>query len=298
MPRLSILDLEQRIDPQGELKKLLTILKENKYQDYNKSFTFVINRNFNLLPFVGTSTTFDEFFRDREIKLSSLQYHGFSDVEATQSLLYVISFYLTYSSWIQSDEYNRKLLFRYMDESKRIAYYLPFIKEVKNLITSMLTLLNYQIIYEEEDNQYGFKTPLIVKRDTDVDSVLPLVDSDIRIDLLSYLDFRVENNLQAKQSILVRLYKTIIDDGKDKYSIKSEDPKLKYQNELYRKISQLYNQTDIRHGGEKIELTDEEKHKYYDMCFYLLLQLIRTPKSIEDMDEIGQKFNPKQKVNP
>lgn len=300
MSRLSILDLEQRIDPLVELRKFLTILKDNQYQDYNKSFISVIDRNFNLLPFVGTSTTFDEFFRNRGVKLSSSEYEWLSGAEATRSLLYVISFYLTYSSWIQFDEDNRKLLFRYMNDKMEKNYYLPFVKEVENLISSMLTLLNYQIIYEEEDNQYGFKAPLIVKRDTDVDSVLPLVDSDIRLDLLSYLDFRVENNLQAKEDILTRLYKTIIDDGKDVYDVKANpsDFKLKYQNELHNKVKQLYNNTRIRHGGKKAELTDDERHKYYDMCFYLLLQLIRTPKSIEDMDEISQKFNPKQKITP
>lgn len=288
MPRLSILDLEQRINPSIEFSKLLNFLSNYPYVD-DKSFIQFINKKINLIPYCGTSLDFQSYFSDRGIDL----YENW-----TEGILYIFSFYETYKSFINVPA-DYKNIYRDVSQYQIENYILPFNIRMKNIVTSLLKGLNYQLIYADKVNQYGFKTPLIVKRDTDVDSVLPLVNSDIRIDLLSYLDFRVENNLQAKEDILTRLYKTIIDDGKDVYDAKANpsDFKLKYQNELHSKIKQLYNNTRIRHGGKKMALTDEERHKYYDMCFYLLLQLIRTPKSIEDMDEISKKFNTKQKVN-
>lgn len=303
MPRLSILDLEQRIEPIKEARKFLQFLKKEPYFSYDQSFVNVMNKNMNILPFAGTSMSFNDFFLERQIDLDVLEpkYHlSINDWMATQILLNMISFYQTYITWLRAHkDHNREIILQQRQYENNC--YWPFVKKIDNLIANTLSLLNYKMEYEEEDNQYGFKTPLIVKRDTDVDSVLPLVDSDIRIDLLSYLDFRVENNLQEKEGILTRLYKTIIDDGKDIYDIKAspDDFKLKYQKELHDRIKLVYNQTNIRHGEQgKIVLTDEEKHKYYDMCFYLLLQLIRTPKSIEDMKKIKDTFAQKQKINP
>lgn len=290
MPRLSILDLEQRLAPVSELEKFHFFLRKEKFTNF-ESFQEYLNPRLNLIPYMGSSMSIEGYFTERGIDLKSK-----SVDEATTALLYLISFYETYDCWSRvGNNYNIMYRESYDTDSLRVHR-----TKIVNVINSLLKQLNYQVIYEEEDNQYGFKAPLIVKRDTDVDSVLPLVDSDIRLDLLSYLDFRVENNLQAKEDILARLYKTIIYDGKEIYftASKTGDFRLKYQNELYERIKLVYNQTNIRHGGQgKISLTDEEKHKYYDMCFYLLLQLIRTPKSIEAMKEIKDKFAQKQKPN-
>lgn len=290
MPRLSILDLEQRIDPFSEYHKLLSFLKNESFLDYC-SFIKYLEGKLNLIPYIKSSRTIEGYFIERNVVLPPQ-----TTQDATNILLYLISFYETYMRWVSISN-NYKLMYK---DVYRWGDYDIHTQKMNNIITSILEGLNYKIFDEEEKNQYGFKTPLIVKRDIDVDSVLLLVNSDIRIDLLSYLDFRVENNLQAKEDILARLYKTIIDDGKEKYDIKAspDDFKLKYQKELYDRIKLVYNQTKIRHGGEgKIELSDEEMHKYYDMCFYLLLQLIRTPKSIEAMKEIKDKFAQKQKPN-
>lgn len=291
MSRLSILDLEQRIDPFSEYHKLLSFLKNESFINC-RSFIQYLEGKLNLIPYIKSSRTIEGYFIERGVVLPPQ-----TTQEATDVLLYLISFYETYMRWVCVNN-NFDLIYK---DAHIWGDYEAHIQKMNNIVISILEGLNYKIIYEEENNQYGFKAPLIVKRDTDVDSVLPLVHSDIRIDLLSYLDFRVENNLQAKEDILARLYKTIIDDGKEIYFTagKTDDFRLKYQNELYDRIKLVYNQTNIRHGGQgKIELTNEDKHKYYDMCFYLLLQLIRTPKSIEDMKEIKDTFAQKQKVNP
>lgn len=289
MSRISILDLEQRTDAVTELEKLLQFLNNEPHHSNGSQDSFVdlMNYKINLLPYTGTSQNFSQYWHERTIRLFAT-----NNSEATILILHLISFYRTYISWVVSNDQNKNLIYgRYNNINENFTF------KINNIINYLLPLLNYKIEYEEK-NKYGFKTPLIIKRDVDVDSALHLInDSDTRLDLLSYLDFRLENNLQAKQDILVRLYKTIIDDGKDTYSspAKTDDFRLKYQNELYERIKQIYNKTDIRHGGSgKVELTEEEKLKYYDMCFYLLLQLIRTPKSIEDMREIKQVFNPQK----
>lgn len=289
MSCISILDLEQRINPIIELQKLLKFLNTEEHWNY-KSFISFIDKKLNLLPYSGTSQNFEQYWVERNVNLNST-----NNEEATISILHLISFYRTYISWVISSTKNHQIFYgQYGSIDKE------FLLKINNIIPNLLVSLNYQLINEDEDNKYGFKTPLIIKRDVDVDSALLLIENqDTRLDLLSYLDFRLENNLQAKQGILARLYKTIIDDGKDIYSAnsKTDDFRLKYQNELYERIKQIYNQTDIRHGGDgKVELTEEEKLKYYDMCFYLLLQLIRTPKSIEDMREIKEIFGQRKKI--
>lgn len=284
MPRLSILDLEQRIDPMIEYNKLYSFLNKEEFIDVGSGFNYrpkpFINHIDSIiltLPYTGSSDSFANYWRDRDIFLQPKD-----QKEATNSILLLISFYLTYYAYIEKNYSTTKQLNN------------NFLVKITNIIKCNLASLNYKITFEEKENQYGFKTPLIIKRDVDVDSVLSLIhNSDTRLDLLSYLDFRLENNLQEKQSILARLYKTIIDDGKEIYFSPSDtdDFRLKYQNELYQKIKQIYNQTDIRHGEKgKVELSADAKLKYCDMCFYLLLQLIRTPKSIEDMKEIKSTF--------
>lgn len=220
--------------------------------------------------------------------------------EATTSILYIVSFVLSVYSFILADKPIKEILFPqdklYLFREKQTI----FISKFFNIFESLLLALNYETAEEDTINKYGFKTPLLVKRDSDVDSVLPLVPPDVRLHLLHYLDFRMESDLAGKRQILIDLYKVVIENDQAIYegATKGDDFPLRYQNKLYNKIKILSNRTDIRHGGEdKAEfhaLSEAEKHEWYDKCFYLLIQLIRTPKSIEDMRSIKDSFTRKK----
>ncbi|WZU00589.1 hypothetical protein MGH68_13720 [Erysipelothrix sp. D19-032] len=116
----------------------------------------------------------------------------------------------------------------------------------------------------------------MTKRDADVDSVLPDVQSDIRLDLLSYLDFKNENNLEQKMNILRRLYLDIEERGDELY----KDPNRK----LYTTTKSLLN--NVRHHRKDF---DEEKlMTNCDLAFYHYIHLIRAHKLYQDKDLIKE----------
>lgn len=120
-----------------------------------------------------------------------------------------------------------------------------------------------------------------IKRNADVDSVLTQLEEepDIRLLLLSYNDFRVENSLEDKQYIIRKLADWL-EPQRNKY--KSINPKL--TSDVFAAI----NNGNIRHNNTKQWnfKTDKDQLKMYDKIFKMILHLIRE----EDVKKIREEI--------
>ena len=133
-------------------------------------------------------------------------------------------------------------------------------------IPIILEKMNYKL--EELEDKI-----VITKRDSNVDSVLTKVPSNIAYLLLEYNDFKICNDINEKKAILkaIDLYLDN-DDKKIKKQIKSIDK------ELVDTFETILNNMGINHDNndEKYKsMPDEEKIKWYDKCFLLIIHGIR-----------------------
>ena len=133
-------------------------------------------------------------------------------------------------------------------------------------IPIILEKMNYKL--EELEDKI-----VITKRDSNVDSVLTKVPSNIAYLLLEYNDFKIYNDINEKKAILkaIDLYLDN-DDKKIKKQIKSIDK------ELVDTFETILNNMGINHDNndEKYKsMPDEEKIKWYDKCFLLIIHGIR-----------------------
>lgn len=133
-------------------------------------------------------------------------------------------------------------------------------------IPRILEKMNYKL--EELEDKI-----IITKRDANVDTVLTNVPINIAHLLLEYNDFKISNDIKEKKAILkaIDLYLDN-DDKKIKKQIRSIDK------ELVDTFETILNNMGINHDNndEKYKsMTDEEKIKWYDKCFLLIIHGIR-----------------------
>lgn len=152
----------------------------------------------------------------------------------------------------------------------------------KKRVDIILELANYRQEFLPFNEELAYEPVIFVKRNADLDSVLHLVSPDIRVDLLTYFDFRLENDIQGKQSILKRLA-DYFEPDRDKYNLVNR--------KLTSKIFQLFNNCNIRHANDRQMQfeSDVEQLEYYDICFNLILHLLREGKIEEYYEKIDKK---------
>ena len=128
-------------------------------------------------------------------------------------------------------------------------------------IPKILEKMNYKL-KELEDKV------IIVKRDSDVDSILTVVSEDIADILLEYNDFRIKNNIEEKKKILKKIDLYI----EKNIKIKSFDKGLDDC------IGTIVNKMGINHPIEEEfkTLTVTELIEWYDKCFLMMIHAIRT----------------------
>lgn len=112
---------------------------------------------------------------------------------------------------------------------------------------------------------YSYKTIIIIKRDYDVDTVLNEFSPDLRIQLLTYLDFRTENNVRHKENIIKNLY----NDLESKESELDVEP----NRNLFKTTKFALNYP--RHHHEN-KLSDDKRIEICDKGFYLYIHLVRS----------------------
>jgi len=258
MARTSIFELEQRFDIDKEFDKIfddylqrrdLEIKDGSSYR--NGSMMDFINMFMEDFPLAGSSRTYTEFFEERNISLMKT-----SDKKKTlEFYLYQLELINNFISWTLGDDTPS------FDQSCK--------NQVVLLISKMdlfLEKCNYERINLGYNETYEMKIIKIVKRDADVDSVIPIINPDFMQDVLSYLDFRIENNLVEKENIIKRLYNYL---EKEKF-ILNVDPNKKFFSDTKRVLNYC------RHFREN-KLSNEEMILLLDKAFYMFLHLIRTP---------------------
>lgn len=268
MNKISIKYLEQRMDIDNEIFKLETIFSEKtvgqitSFPIKNITFNDLLRNYFDSFPLSGTSRDPYEFLEDRYIYPVQEDYN-----------LYLLNLFSNFIFWL-------------LEESGSLKSLRLEVKIISNLYNQILLILesqNYKNIVSEEKNEYGFLDVFTVKRDEDIDSVLEYISPDLRLDLLSYIDFRFEKNIKHKESIIARLYKDI----ESKKTTLNCDP-----------FKSLYTDTKFalnipRHHREYI-MTDEEKILWYDRSFRMYVHLIRSQeikKYQSELKKLGPLLN-------
>jgi len=285
----SIFEIERRTRSLfEEQKRLDDLLLSQEFYLYgnNRNIVWAISETFINWPHRGLSLGLTEYFQDLGINFRVA-------LTDEQCLLY-FEFIYNYLQWFKSIK-SSSIVYRYLSEQ---AYYeiTQLLPQIENQIKRILELSNFSI------NLFPDNTFRIMKRDTDLDSVIMEVnDESIRYDLLSYLDFRNENNLTEKKSIITRLYVYLEQNiSIQKYShvrfrLNPQSPEIDpYDNFFY-----ICNTFKVRHGkdeGKKkqIVLPDDETIELCDIAYYMFLQAHRIPIMSEfdlKLKQLKEKHN-------
>lgn len=253
MTKISIFELEKRFDLEKEFEKISNdlILRENiwltngMYETYKYiSFEKLINNSILRFPGNKSSRSLNEYFLEYRI----------DDMPLKEGILMKVDFFINYILWMKdSDD------FTFSDDSFAKGI-IPILNNCKYIIEE----LNYTLI-KDKNAKYNYPQYIIVKRDYDVDSVLSQFSSDLRVQLLTYLDFRNENDLRYKESVIYNLYK----------DLESREDELKVQQN-----DKLYNDTKFalnypRHHRDS-SLNEKKRIELCDKAFYMYIHLIRS----------------------
>ena len=269
----SIFDLEKRTDIKKECLKIEKYLNKDiffelKY-DLEVSFWEMIDSFIEYWPYRYTATNIQDFFDLYELPWNV------KDMNEEQCLYY-LQLIFDIIMWIdkhrQSFYYN-SIEFDLCELNQKNDN--CFRTVIKNIVL-MIELLNYKAI--KIDEHYTF-----IKRDADVDSVLNILETedDLRLSLLEYNDFRIENNKEEKKIILKKI---------GDYLEPRRKELSKFNKSLTDDVFFVLNKFYIRHNNEnniKLE-TDEEYILCYDNLFKMMIQLIRTPKIVEIQSKLKE----------
>lgn len=251
MGRIGIQYLEQRFELAKEYAKLEKSVMNVHISSFG-TLTSAIERYILDFPLNITSRDIDEYLSDRGIESSVVDFNSY--------ILYRMNLYYNFLSWF----YDTGVINKYPESVRKD------IRKITSLayrsMSFILSGLNYKAEFIEE-HEKGFKLVSFIKRDADIDSVLPYVEKEIRIDILSYLDFRIENDLIEKEAIMGRLYK----DLESKIDELNVDP---FKN-LFSITKRSLN--FARHVRSET-YSDRDRIEICDKAFYLYLHLIRSPK--------------------
>lgn len=278
---ISIFDLEKRTNLKNETIKLHKYLSRTKFEDYNEyygNFYRMVNSCIELWPDRYTATNVNDFFDQYGI---SFEVQNFTNIEC----LYYLQFIMNFIIWIKK-EYEKEPCNPYepyygYNEPNSFYNLLinneQYFKTILENINHIAELCNYNI--EEINDHYTF-----IKRDADVDSVLPILENedDLRIALLEYNDFRIENNKEEKKIILKKIGDYLESRRKEFSSLNKS-----LTDDVFFMLNNFY----IRHNNDKnIKFdSDEEYISWYDNLFMMMIQLIRT-KNIKEIQNMLKEF--------
>ena len=253
--RKSIFDLEIRIDINREFENIKDILIEKNAIYYNRDYYSlyeVINDEiFPIWKYKGIFVDFDDFCDRLSIDWG---YNHCSEENFLLLLELLINLWKYIELKMDSNTKNYN--------SKRVVGYMRI------NIPLIIEKMNYQI-NEEQDKLR------LIKRDSDVDSILEIVPQSCATLLLDYNDIR-NNNIDSKKRILkdIDLY---IEKNKSKYK--------SYDRGLYDSIQTIVNELGVNHPLKRKEINNGELCKWYDKCFKMMIHLIRFEEIIKIKDE-------------
>lgn len=258
--RKSIFDLELRVNIEYEFESLKNILITNDSICYRSRFFSLYEfLNDEIFPLWGEKNLFidfDDFCNRLDIDLA------YSYI-THENFLYLLELLINLWSIAETkiskrdEEFCSKKVLSYMRMN------LPLIVEK----------LNYTII--NDDGEFR-----IIKRDSDMDSVLNIVPSTCADLLLNYNDIR-NNDIKSKKEILKELDLFI----EEKYKKHKGNP-------IYESIGSIVNNLGINHPikTEYKDISVEELSEWYDKCFKLMIHLIRSDEIKKIVDERNKLF--------
>lgn len=263
----SIFELERRFDFDKEFNRLYDLLNMKIY-----NYEFSRSRD------VDFWTIVDKFFTKREHRLTAINANQyFSDLEIhfktprscnkTQKL-YILQFidsYICYLINTHTISNNYSIISNSYSINTEDEIFAPYLVIIKN-IGVIIENLNFERQLNHADNSVTY-----IKRDADVDSVLSILENedDLRMTLLEYNDFRIENDVNEKRIILKKLGDYL-------------EPKRREFNSINKSLTDdvffMLNKFYIRHnndGNVKFN-TDDDYIKWYNKLFKMIIHLIRT----------------------
>lgn len=270
----SIFDLEKRTDLKKECIKIEKYLNKPQfsilnYSHQSHSFWYMVNSFFEFWPYRYTATDITEFFELYELPFEVEKMND-------EQCLYYLQLIFDILMWLDDIQlsYNYDSVEYELHELKRINND-RFLTIIKNIIL-IAELSNYKI--EKIKKHYTF-----IKRDADVDSILPIIENedDLRLSLLEYNDFRIKNQIGEKRIILKKI-------GDYLEPLRTEFNT--YNKSLTDDVFFILNRFFIRHNNDNnIQFdTDEEYILWYDNLFKMIIQLIRTKKIVQIQSELKE----------
>ena len=269
----SIFDLENRLDINNEFEKLVrelyedrnaALYAEDKYRpkEYSTLIEAIDKMIFLKWKYRDTFIDVDEYLEHIGVDYERTLIYGAAPIDKI-NFLYFLEFLA--NMWV---------LIKKEDSIELSQRAIAVMKNIHKILEKM----NYKL-KELEDKV------VIVKRDSDVDSVLTLVPVDIANILLEYNDFRIQNDIEAKKKILKDI---------DLYIEKHKEIKEQTDSELYNSIGMVVNKMGVNHPiKEEPFKSFKEKQliEWYDKCFLMMIHAIRTVEVNKTKQERKELLN-------
>lgn len=269
----SIFELEKRTDIRKECLRMEEYLDRPQFikiDGYSGKSTFwsMANSCFKFWPYRYTATSVYDFFDLIQLPMKVKEMNN-------TEYFYYLQFIFDFVMWISS--YNDDVIFD-IDPNEDL-YDLFFDNEDEfDLITTNIKIImefsNYSI--EKINDHYTF-----IKRDADTDSILSIIENenDLRLALLEYNDFRIENDINEKRIILKKLGDYL-------------EPKRKEFNSINKSLTDdifyMLNKFYIRHNNDgNIKFDSNTDYiKWYDKLFKMIIHLIRSKYILDVQREL------------
>lgn len=273
----SIFELEKRTDIRKECLRIEKYLAKPQFINFdgyyhNNTFWSMVNSCFKLWPHRYTATNASDFF-------DLLELHTKVEEMNNTEYFYYLQFIYDFVMWVASHYYDADIYG--INFNKKIFDLFINNQDEFDLITTNIKIImdfsNYSI--EKINDHYTF-----IKRDADTDSILSIIENenDLRLALLEYNDFRIENDVEEKKKLIFKIYQFIELHKKD-YQEKN--------NTLYKSISHIVNNYKIRHSNScQISLNDSGTIEVYDICFKMMIHLIRDSYIKDSFKKIKEKY--------
>lgn len=262
----SIFELERRFDFNKEFNRLIKLLSEGNYSNKKHGYlTFweVVNEDFAEWQYRLTATNISQYFEDLGISFNNI-----SSCNNTKKM-YVLQFIDSYIIFLIN---NFKIDYQVDLERQSYKPYLTIIENIGLIISK----LNFK---RDVDDQK--ETVTYTKRDADVDSILSIIENedDLRLALLEYNDFRIENDINEKRIILKKLGDYLEPKRKEFSSINKS-----LTDDIFFMLNKFY----IRHNNDgNIKFDSNANYiKWYDRLFKMIIHLIRSKYILDVQKEL------------
>ena len=263
----SIFELEKRTHLKKEclrIEKYLATPQFKRLGSYYRNNTFwtMADSCFELWPYRYTATNVNDFFDLIELPL---EVEKMNNTEYFYYLQFIFDFIMWLSSY--DNKFNTSLHHLCIDNEDKL-------KTIFKNINIIMEFSNYTI--KKIDNHYTF-----IKRDADTDSILSIIENedDLRLALLEYNDFRIENDINEKRIILKKLGDYL-------------EPKRKEFNSINKSLTDdifyMLNKFYIRHNNDgNIKFDSNTDYiKWYDKLFKMIIHLIRSKYILDVQREL------------